>query len=107
MSAGDEGLQVGGRQAELLRVDLPRPEPLAAAGGAVVIPHAAWVPLPILAVAGDADVHPLQAQVLDLAHLLLGDVVREHELAGRRDLKIVDLRRVGPDIRILARPLAA
>ena len=29
------------------------------------------------------------------------------DLAGRRDLKIVDLRRVGADIRILARPLAA
>ncbi len=29
------------------------------------------------------------------------------DLAGRRDLKIVDLRRVGSDIRILARPLAA
>ena len=29
------------------------------------------------------------------------------DLAGRRDLKIVDLRCVGPDIRILARPLAA
>ncbi len=29
------------------------------------------------------------------------------DLAGRRDLKIVDLRRVGEDIRILARPLAA
>lgn len=28
------------------------------------------------------------------------------DLAGRRDLKIVDLRRVGADIRILARPLA-
>ncbi|PWB40002.1 MAG: bifunctional diaminohydroxyphosphoribosylaminopyrimidine deaminase/5-amino-6-(5-phosphoribosylamino)uracil reductase RibD [Rhodocyclales bacterium] len=28
------------------------------------------------------------------------------DLAGRRDLKIVDLRRVGGDIRILARPLA-
>jgi len=29
------------------------------------------------------------------------------DLAGRRDLKIVDLRRVGGDIRILARPLSA
>ncbi len=29
------------------------------------------------------------------------------DLAGRRDLKILDLRRVGTDIRILARPLAA
>ena len=29
------------------------------------------------------------------------------DLAGRRDLKIVDLRRVGADIRILVRPLAA
>lgn len=29
------------------------------------------------------------------------------DLSGRRDLKIVDLRRVGTDIRILARPLAA
>jgi diaminohydroxyphosphoribosylaminopyrimidine deaminase/5-amino-6-(5-phosphoribosylamino)uracil reductase len=28
------------------------------------------------------------------------------DLAGRRDLKIVDLRRVGADIRVLARPLA-
>ena len=28
------------------------------------------------------------------------------DLAGRRDLKIVDLRRIGADIRILARPLA-
>ena len=29
------------------------------------------------------------------------------DLAGRRDLKILDLRRVGADVRILARPLAA
>ena len=29
------------------------------------------------------------------------------DLCGRRDLKIVDLRRVGSDIRILARPPAA
>lgn len=29
------------------------------------------------------------------------------DLAGRRDLKLVDLRRVGTDLRILARPLAA
>jgi hypothetical protein len=29
------------------------------------------------------------------------------DLTGRRDLKLIDVRRVGPDIRILARPLAA
>ena len=29
------------------------------------------------------------------------------DLAGRRDLKLVDLRRIGGDIRILARPLPA
>jgi len=29
------------------------------------------------------------------------------DLSGRRELKIVDLRRVGADIRILARPLEA